>query len=54
MKLLRMQRRPRLERQAADPANRIPDLRRRGSEQSEKVISKMKIGGRVSSKNLSV
>ena len=34
-----------MERQAADPANRIPNLRRRNSEQSEKVVSKMKIGG---------
>lgn len=54
MKLLRMQRRPRLERQAADPVNRIPNLRGRSTEQSEKVVSKMKIGGRVSSENLSV
>lgn len=50
MKLLRMQRRPRLERQAADPVNRIPNLRGRSTEQSEKVVSKMKIGGRVSSR----
>lgn len=48
---LRMQRRPRLERQAADPASRIPNVRKTSSEQSEKVISKMKIGSRVLSKS---